>query len=139
MAYSGMHDDWSRDWRGYSSRAERDADLEQAMCRAEAEREASWYFDRATARQKREFREAVEASVELHGHGSQAHEATINLANSQWRHDTAEARALFERTVAHLVEHGEVSDELDREWTALIDPDRAARLWPECAKTAEAA
>lgn len=131
--------DWTNDWRGYASREERDADLALERLRANAEAEARGYFEAATVRQKAEFDLSVATAVRLHGHGSMAHEATINLARAQFKHDTREARALYHRTVDCLLADGEVSDDLDYEWTRLTDPAKAAQMWPERFATGRAA
>ena len=99
-------------WLRYESDAEHAARVEAA------EREATWHFDRATVRQKQVYREAVDAAVKLHGHGSMAHEATLNLAKAQWDRDTAAARDLFYRTCDELMT-GEVSEARSLEWDAL--------------------
>ena len=114
-------------WNRYESDAEHAARVEAA------EREATWHFDRATVRQKQVYREAVAAAVKLHGHGSMAHEATLNLAKAQWDRDTAAARDLFYRTADCLMATGEVSESLSLEWDALHAVQQDTRAFPEAA------
>lgn len=40
------------------------------------------------------------------------------------------AGRLHDTTIEELDRDGEISDATDRAWTALIDPEKAARLWP---------
>ena len=104
------------DWAGDSL-----ADM-QARVQA-AEREAGWYFDQATRREGQAFQAAMRALLGVTGpRGNRARDA----AKAGFQAATAEARALLEATVACLLETGEVSTELDEQWTALIERETAS-------------
>jgi hypothetical protein len=84
-----------------------------------AEQEAVFYFDQATKPQRASFIGLTKMAELLHGHGSQAHCATVDLAKRQWHFDTAEARELLAVTVDWFTRHRELSTELDDRWAAL--------------------
>jgi hypothetical protein len=83
-----------------------------------AEQEAGWYFDRATEPQRAEFDAAMRAL--LGTTGPRANRAR-DAARSRFRQSTTEARALLETSIDCLLETGELSAELDEQWTTLIE------------------
>jgi hypothetical protein len=89
-----------------------------------AEKEASWYFDQATKHEKAEFDAAMEV---LFGVTGPRANRGRERARTRWRDATGQARALLEATIECLLATGEVSGELDEQWTALIDHDAAAK------------
>lgn len=92
-------------------------------CRVQAaEREAAWYFDRATAAEKAEHDAQMRALLGVTG--PRADRARAD-ARARFRTATAAARALLEATIDCLLSTGEVSAELDARWTVLIDGDAA--------------
>jgi len=95
-----------------------------------AKKLAGWYFDDATRHQRTAFANVTAMAALMHGHGSQAHTATIDLARREWDATTAEARALYEATIECLLVDGNISSELDEAWTAL---DRASAAKSEVA------
>jgi hypothetical protein len=102
-----LQDDWAR---------QAVADTQARV--QEAEREAGWYFDRATRHQKAEFDGAMLALLGVIGPRA---DRARDAARTRWRDATAEARNLLEATIECLLETGEVSGELDEQWTALMD------------------
>jgi hypothetical protein len=85
-----------------------------------AEKEAGWYFDQATKREKAELDAAMLSLLGITGpRGNRERER----ARARWRDATAEARTLLEATIECLLASGEVSPELDEQWTALCDRD----------------
>ena len=102
-----LQDDWSTDAAAHM----------QARVQ-NAEREASWYFDLATAPQRAEFEATMRAL--LGTTGPRANRAR-DTARSHFRQSTTEARALLEASIDCLLRHGELSAELDEQWTALIE------------------
>jgi hypothetical protein len=84
-----------------------------------AEEQAVYFFDQATKPQRAAFIGLTSMADYLHGHGSQAHCATVDLAKRQWHFDTKEARELLAVTVDWFTRHRELSTELDDRWTAL--------------------
>jgi hypothetical protein len=106
-ARNHLQDDWS---------TEAMADT-QARVR-DAEREAAWYFDRATWPQKAEFDETTHSLLGMTGPRA---DRARDAARTSWRQSTTAARTLLDRTVECLLETGEVSEELDALWTTLID------------------
>ena len=91
----------------------------------EAEREAGWYFDQATRHQKAEFDATMHALLGMAGPRWDRARAS---ARAQWQAATGEARQLLDATVECLLATGEVSNELDAQWTALIDRDAAVAM-----------
>src|SRR5262245_44747733 len=89
-----------------------------------AEKEAAWYFNRATMREKAEFDATMRAMLGVTGPRA---DRARDRARSRWQNATAGARALEEATIECLLATGEVSAELDVRWTALIDRDAAAK------------
>lgn len=85
-----------------------------------AEQDAGWYLDHATRRQKAEFGATMHALLGVTGPSANR---ARDAARARWQETTAEAGALFERTVDCLLASGEVSAELDAQWTALADRD----------------
>lgn len=110
-ARNHLQDDWA---------SQSLADM-QARVR-EAEREAGWYFDSATTRQKAGFDATIRSLLGTTGPRADRARAA---ARAHWQAATLEARTLFEATVDCLLASGEVSPELDEAWTALIDRDAA--------------
>ena len=112
-ARNHLQDDWASDAA---------ADMQRRV--QAAEKEAGWYFDQATKLEKAEFDAAMHSLLGVTGpKGNRAREQ----ARARWRSATAEARALFEVTIECLLQSGEVSAELDEQWTALIDRDGAMK------------
>ena len=89
---------------------------EMALRVEAAEKEASWYFDRATRREKAEFDAAIKPLSGATG-------PQRDRARSRWHETTREARTLLEATIDCLLATGEVSAELDDKWTELINRD----------------
>jgi hypothetical protein len=89
-----------------------------------AEKEAGWYFDRAVRREKAEFDAAMRALFGVTGPRADRDRARVRR---RWQEATAEASALLDATIECLLATGEVSAELDAQWTALIAAD-AQRL-----------
>ena len=83
-----------------------------------AEIDAGWYFDKATRAQKAEYDATMRNLIGVVG---PRWNRERDAAKAKFAAETAEARALFDRTVESLLETGEVSQELDDEWTALFD------------------
>jgi hypothetical protein len=106
-ARNHLQDDWATE-----AAADTQARVQQA------EREAGWYFDQATKHQKAEFDATMHALLGVTGPRANR---TRGAARTRWQQDTAEARALLDATVECLLQSGEVSGELDEQWTALID------------------
>jgi len=77
---------------------------------------------RATHRELAQFHERCAAAVDLHGHGSMAHSATVDLAHAQYKYDTRHVYDLGDQTLRELLEFDEVSDETSEAWSALIKP-----------------
>jgi hypothetical protein len=89
-----------------------------------AEKEAGWYFDRATKHEKAEFDAAMQV---LSGVTGPRANRGRERARTRWRDATAQARTLLEATIECLLATGEVSSELDEQWTVLMDDAAAAR------------
>src|SRR5437868_3597852 len=83
-----------------------------------AEDEAGWYFDRATEPQRAEFEAAMRGL--LGTTGPRANRAR-DAARSHFRQSTAQARTLLEASIDCLLANGELSAELDEQWTVLIE------------------
>jgi hypothetical protein len=112
-ARNHLQDDW----------ASHDAAEMQRRVQA-AETQAGWYFDQATKREKAAFDTAMRSLLGVTGpQGNRARERV----RTHWRDSTADARALLEATIECLLARGEVSVELDAQWTALIERDMAAK------------
>lgn len=111
-ARNHLHDEWATDAA---------ADMQARV--QNAEHEAGWYFDLATAPQRAEFEAAMRAL--LGTTGPRANRAR-DAARSHFRKSTTEARALLETSIDCLLENGELSADLDDQWTALIE--RGAQL-----------
>ena len=112
-ARNHLQDDW----------ASHDASDMQRRVQA-AEKEAGWYFDQATKHEKAEFDAAMQSLLGVTGpRGNRERER----ARARWREATAEARTLLDVTIECLLASGEVSAELDEQWTALFDRDAAAK------------
>jgi hypothetical protein len=104
------------DWASHATR-----ESEQRL--EAAERAAGWYFEQATRRQ----RNAHEAHLRvLLGSSGPKWDRARETLRAKFAAATAEARALFDRTVICLLDTGEVSDELDEAWTALCRREEAA-------------
>jgi hypothetical protein len=103
------------DWASHAAR--------EASQRLEtAERTAGWYFEQATRRQ----RSAHEAELRpLLGTSGPKWDRAREALRRRFAETTAEAGALFDRTVTCLLATGEVSDELDA-WTALCEREDGA-------------
>jgi hypothetical protein len=84
-----------------------------------AEDQAVFFFDAATKPQRAAFIGLTAMAALLHGHGSQAHCAAVDLAKRQWHVDTKDARDLLAVTVDWFTRHREISTELDDRWAAL--------------------
>lgn len=82
-----------------------------------AEQEAGWFFNKATARQKAKFDQAMDVA---RGCVSPLWDRKREAARKEWAESTKEASALFDRTVEWFISHGEISEELDALWTAMI-------------------
>jgi hypothetical protein len=102
-----LQDDWAADGA---------ADMQARVL--DAEREAGWYFDRATEPQRAEFDAAMRAL--LGTTGPRANRAR-DAARSRFRQATAAACALLETSIDCLLESGELSADLDEQWTILIE------------------
>jgi hypothetical protein len=101
------------DWASHDA-----ADMQRRV--QQAEKEAGWYFDQATKREKMEFDAAMRSLLGVTGpKGNRAREQ----ARTRWREATTCARVLLEATIECLLQNGEVSAELDEQWTALCDRD----------------
>lgn len=106
--------DWRKDfWR------EHETDAEHADRVKAAEKLSLSYFHDLTAHQRGEFLQIVAAAENAHGHGSQAHDAAIDLAKRSWERDTAEAVALMDETAIEIMRDGEVSEAMSERWDAL--------------------
>ena len=112
-ARNHLQDDW----------ASHDAADMQRRVQA-AEKEAGWYFDQATKHEKAEFDAAMHSLLGVTGPRANRER---ERARTRWRDATAEARTLLEATIECLLASGEVSAELDEQWTALCDRDAAAK------------
>lgn len=99
----------------------RDDEAEKAeRCEAEALR----FFNDAV----KDFRAAYRASiVELWGDRTPRANRARDAIKARWDADTAPARALMDRTFECLMATGELSEELDAEWSA-ITPRPAQRV-----------
>jgi len=106
-ARNHLQDDWTSDAH---------ADMQRRV--RHAEQEASWYFDRATRREKAEFDAAMHSLLGVTGPRA---DRTRERVRARWREATAEARVLQDATIECLLQSGEVSAELDEQWTALFD------------------
>lgn len=104
------------DWASYGV-----AEMQQRV--QEAEKEAGWYFAQATTREKAEFDAAMHSLLGVTGPRA---DRAREHARRRWREATADANALLELTIACLLAYGEVSAELDTQWTALFDQNAAA-------------
>lgn len=116
-ARNHLQDDW----------ASHEIAATQARVR-EAEREAGWYFDQATKHQKAEFDATMHGLLGMRG---PRWDRARDSARAQWQAATGEARKLLDATVECLLATGEVSGELDEQWTALIDRDAAMGMAAE--------
>lgn len=112
-ARNHLQDDWS---------AHAHAEMQQRV--QAAEREASWYFDQATKREKAAFDAAMQAQFGMNN--PRANRAR-KRARIRWHDATGPARALLDATIECLLATGEVSGELDEQWTALFDRDATAK------------
>lgn len=111
-AHNYLQDDWASHAVGEDTRR-----------RQAAERTGGWYFDQATRRQ----RSAHEADLRaLLGRSGPEWDRARDALRQRFAEATAEAGALFDRTVTSLLDTGEVSDELDEAWTALCEREDAA-------------
>lgn len=108
-----MQRSWDRNFRNEETdRAE--------ACEAEALR----FFNDAV----KDFGAAYRASiVGLWGDRTPRANRARDAIKARWDADTAPARALMDRTLECLMEHGELSEELDAEWSA-ITPRPAQRV-----------
>jgi hypothetical protein len=111
-ARNQLQDDWASQ-----------ASAETARRLREAERTASWYFDRATRRQKSAHEAELRALLGMSG---PKWVRARGVLRRRFGETTAEARALFEQTVQCLLDTGEVSGELDEAWTALCEREEPA-------------
>jgi hypothetical protein len=89
-----------------------------------AEEEAGWYFDRAVRGEKAEFDAAMRSLFGVTGPRADRDRARVRR---RWQETTAGAHALLDATIECLLATGELSAELDKKWTALIEAD-ARRL-----------
>lgn len=105
-ARNHLQEDWEADA----------ASAMQARVR-EAEREAGWYFDRATKPQRIEFDAAMRALLGVTGPRA---DRARDAGRARWQQSTAEARALLAASIDCLIENGEISAALDEQWTTLI-------------------
>lgn len=120
MSYYGKNP-FDADW-------EAEATEDQAGRVARAEEEAGRYFRDATKAMQAEYDAAMR---DLLGMTGPRWDRARAAARAKWDADTAPAKALFDRTVECLLADGEVSDDLDYEWTRLTAPAKAAEMWPE--------
>lgn len=81
--------------------------------------EAGKFFDDATVRQRAAFLAVTNSARDMHGWGSDAHKAAIDLAKRQWEEDTAEASKLLDISVQELLATGELTEETGDAWTEL--------------------
>src|SRR5262249_19724352 len=110
-ARNSLQEDWaSQDTAGMRHRVQA------------AEQEAGWDFDRATRQERAEFDAAMRALLGVTGPRA---DRARERARTRWHDATAEASALLEATIECLLLHGEVSAELDDQWTALFDRNAA--------------
>lgn len=87
---------------------------------AHCDEQAGWYFAQATKGPKAEFDATMKASLGLRG---PRYDRARDAAKAKFQEQTKEARELCDRTFDCLMETGEVSSELDAEWTALCELD----------------
>ena len=102
--------------------------LEQREYEAKIERceiEASWFFNKATAAQKAEFDAEMRSLLGVTG---PRWDRARDAAKAKWNADTAEARALYERTVESYMQTGECSGELDDLWSELFDREAVSQM-----------
>jgi len=100
-------------WRRYET------DDEHATRVAAAEEESSWYFARATARQKAAYDEAM---ADLRGLDAPRYDRAHKEARRVWDETTVEARALFNITADEIMREDEVSEDTNARWNALMRP-----------------
>lgn len=94
-----------------------ETDAEHAERVESAEREAGWYFTRATAPQKAAYDAAMAA---IRGLPEPAWSQRKLIADAAWARDTVEAAALFNVSADEVMAAGEVSEETGAKWDALI-------------------
>ncbi|MGJ4928123.1 hypothetical protein ACQR1I_16670 [Bradyrhizobium sp. HKCCYLS2038] len=87
-----------------------------------AENSAFWYFKSSTKRQKAAFDAAMARAATLNGG---AHHVAKQAAHEAWHSTTADARALYEETVAEILRTGEVSEETGDRWQEVEDAAEA--------------
>lgn len=110
-----MQQGWDRNYRDdESARVER--------CESEAGR----WFDSATKPQLTAYRERMDYIRAWSG--SPRWERDRDAAVATFKTDTAAARALYDRTLAELLNDGEVSETLADEWAALETAQNAPRM-----------
>lgn len=115
----------------YYSKNELEADwyafelADQVARTADAEKEAGWAFERATRTQKAEYDAAMANLIGVVGPMWDRKREEIR---AKWRNDTAVARALFDKSVAEILEHGETSEETDAAWDAITPKAPAPKL-----------
>ena len=108
--YSANHlqADWeSDDQRDHAERLER------------AELEAGQYFAAATVRQQEAHHQTM---VDLRGLEAPRYQRERAEAARIWTETTADAAALYDRTVAEIMATGEVSEDMAQSWGDLIRP-----------------
>lgn len=105
-----------------------ESDAEHALRVESAEEHANDLFRQATVDQSATYHSVLADIRHLSG---PRYDRAREAAKRVWRESTQEARNLFNSTADALMATGEVSEELDREWTRLISPARATECWPD--------
>lgn len=108
-ARNHLQDNWAADAQ---------ADYQRRL--QNAEQEAGWFMAQATKTAKAEFDATMKGLLGMTG---PKWDRARDAAKAKWQADTAEASALCDRTVECLLATGEVSAELDAEWTTLCELD----------------
>lgn len=96
---------------------ERAQRAEEASRVEAAENEASFHFNRATAKAQAEY-EAT--SRDLLGMKGPKWDKARDAAREKFKAETAEAKALLEHTIQEILNDGEMSEATDAAWDALI-------------------
>jgi hypothetical protein len=92
---------------------------------AAAEKEAGWAFERATRTQKAEYDAAMSNLIGIAGPLWDRKREDIR---AKWHNDTAAARVLFDKSVAEIIDTGEISEETNAAWDAITPKELAPKL-----------
>ena len=92
---------------------------------------AGSYFADATKAQKAEFDAEMKSLLGVTG---PRWDRARDAAKAKFKASTVEAAALCDRTFEYLMATGEVSTELDNEWTALIEREALLNAMVEAAE-----